>query len=343
MLQLRKIVFYLFVLAYCVSCPVIIFYALGYILKPGAEHGIVKAGLIYLSTSPPGATVYVENKRFAEKTPAQIRGLLPGDYHLTVYLKNYKLWTQTVSIQPEKAVTFDKILLLPSQWHGKKILEGKFDDLVPVQSPRYLILAKGSAPEDLLFYDLKDKTLLSKDVRAYDLFGKKIYTVNDDIGLQKKIFPKGKFIFFGRQGEILSNKPFFRVGGERVNGAQFDAETQKMLVWRDDKLGVSDLSFGPATEIQWVAEKAGKISQAFWVHGGSHILFRDGNQVYLLELADGGMEPEECFQVQRGSAIFYSEKTGKIYYLEKGTGQFCVTDFVRKNETPASKQDLSEV
>src|SRR3989344_2619629 len=114
----RKILFYVFLAGYLVACPVIVLYSLGYILTPGAGNGVAKAGLIDVSTLPPGATVYLGNKRYTQKTPAVISGLLPGQYRVTVYLKGYALWSREVSVQAEQAAVFDHILLLPKQWRA---------------------------------------------------------------------------------------------------------------------------------------------------------------------------------------------------------------------------------
>ena len=331
MLRLRKILFYIFVLIYCLTCPVTILYALGYILKPGAERGIVKAGLIYLSTSPPGATVYVENRRFSEKTPTLIRGLLPGNYRVTVFLKNYRLWTREVSIEAEKAATFDKILLLPNVWTRETLLNEEFEDLIPVRSQRYLLLSKGDSPQDLLFYDLKEKEALAREICPHSLFDKKLYTVNEETDFEKKIFPREKFLFVGRRGEIFSDKIPFRLAGERVTGAEFGSQTQEILVWREDRLGVLDVSAGREDKVRWLVTGARKMGQAFWVHGESHILFRDADKLCLLPLLPGA-EAQECFEVKAKSSIAYAEKSGSIFYLEKNSGKFCVTAFSGKKD-----------
>ncbi len=460
MLLLRKILFYLFVLVYCVSCPILVLYALGYILRPGIEHGITKAGLIYLSTLPSGAAVRVENKRFAEKTPTTLRGLLPGDYRVAVSLKGYRPWTRTIAVQVEKASVFDKILLLPKEPRYEKLSAEEFDDLIPTRSSRFLLLTKGPLLEDLFFYDLKNETLspvipgnfsfkgarlvsyssaeegenllvhaqfglwwgeekffwispahktkirdvthlfheklqlvdwdnqrpeqlfaltdgvlshldtvsgavypkFLEKVRAVGLSDKKLYVVDENSGFQKmdlagksrekleegpswtkaffsdkdifkiKILPKDKALFIGRRGRILSSEPPYLLADEGIVGVESDLQSRRVLFWSDDKLGVLDFSDEAENTIRWLIDKGKKITQAFWVYEGSHVLFRDGNKVYLLELA-AGMAPqlEECLEVKRGSSILYVEKPGKIYYLEKNTGKLCVTEFARKN------------
>jgi len=463
MLRLRKIFFYLFFLLYCLLCPVTILYALGYILTPGAEHGLTKAGLVYLSTSPDGASVFVENKRFSEKTPTMIRGLLPGNYRLGVSMKGYRSWTRTVAIEPEKAVTFDKLILLPKSWPRTELPEGEFEDLAPMKNSRFLLLFKGPALEDLFFYDTKEKTLLpavsadfsfktarltaylleedgenilvraqmglwgeekffwieplarkgkvkdvttlfrdkprfvdwdrrrpgqffafrggvlsrldmstgdvyagfANDIVAYGLSDKKLFFAGKDSGFVKTDF-EGKsrddlkadpvwmkallseqdtfkikvigrrFLFVGERGEILSSEPPFRLAGEGVRDMEPDEDQRRILLRTDDRIGFLDFTPQPETPADYAAARwwkfqGKKIRQIFWAYDGSHVLFLDEDEVCLVDLADGmGAEPEKCFEVKHGSSIFYSERTGKIYFLEKNSGRFCVTDLLPK-------------
>ena len=470
MFLLRRVLFYLFVFIYCVSCPLIVWYALGYILKPGTEHGIAKTGLIYLSTLPSGAMVHVENKRFSEKTPTMIRGLLPADYRVVVSLKGYRPWARTVSVQAEKATVFDKILLLPREPRREKLSDEEFADLIPIESKRFLLLAKGPLLEDLFFYDLENRTLspvtphgfsfgdarlvsyslvegsenvlvhaqfglwwgeekffwilpsrkikirdvthlfrekpqlvdwdsrrptqlfawtngvlsrldlfsgaiypkFMENVRAYGVSERKLYVVDEDSGFQKmdmdgknsqlleesaswaktflidkdvykiKILPKDHALFLSRGGQLLSDEPPYRLANEGVTGLEADPQSQKILVWGHNKLGIYDFSdesqgdkdFSESAEgVRWIIDKGKKIAQAFWAYDQSHVLFRDDSKVYLLELVENAVpEFREYLEVKKGSSVVYMEKSGKVYYLEKTTGQLYLDELVPKAE-----------
>ncbi len=92
----------------------IVLYSLGYILRPGTVGELAKAGSIYLSSQPSGAIVYVNKRRFAEKTPATVQGLLPGTYKVKVVLKGYQPWEGIVPVRAEEASVFDDIVLYPN-------------------------------------------------------------------------------------------------------------------------------------------------------------------------------------------------------------------------------------
>ena len=119
MRRVRNVVFLLFVAVYLVSCPLILLQAFGYSLAPGMEEGIVKTGLVYLDTTPPGATVYVGRRRYTGTTPTILRGLRPGAYDLRLGLPGYQTWARTVSVEAEKSTVLDRILLLPVEWRRR--------------------------------------------------------------------------------------------------------------------------------------------------------------------------------------------------------------------------------
>lgn len=171
MLLIRRIFFYLFILAYLIYCPVLIFYALGYIVRPGENQAIVKSGLVYLSTAPSGATVYLGNRKYFRKTPTVLNDLIPGTYEVKLTRKKYKPWTKTVPVEAGKATVLERILLLPNQWKAEKLISEPFGDLIPIPGSRFLILAKGERAEDLFIYDRKLDEL-QKLFPVYSPFGK---------------------------------------------------------------------------------------------------------------------------------------------------------------------------
>ncbi len=452
MAQFRKILFYIFVGIYFVFCPLTILYALGYIFQPGSEQGLVKTGIIYISTAPPGATVYLGNRRFTRKTPAVLRDLLPNDYSVSVYLKHHKLWTQTVPVEGEKATVLERILLLPDESKPERLIQGPFDDLIPLGDNPVFLLSEGKTLGDIFVCDwaarkfwplvsetspYRDARILSQTsvsessrlffivqdgeekkflwvepdakgsvvtnlthlfseepanvqwdpakenhlfsfqdgrlhwvdvnsktgeqkwfegIRGYGLHEKMIYALKPDgtfvrmnhngtdeevllndpvLGhslfggegfFDVKVFSKDIILFLGEGGELLANRLPYRFARSGIKGLQFDPKQQKVLIWGEERIGVLDFSkeergdekmFERGPELFWVFKKGVKIEQAFWVYEGSHILFRDEDMVYLLELETYG-KPHlyELTRVRKKSSIFYAEDSGKLYYLD---------------------------
>src|SRR3990167_2552070 len=152
----RRIVFYAFVLLYLVLCPVTVFSTLGYVFIPGAEQQIVKTGLIYLASTPPGATVYVGKRRFIHRTPTILRGLRPGAYDIRLVLKAHEPWARTVPVEAEKAAVLEHVLLLPKPLRFVEIVPGPFEDLLPV-TEEILLLQRGPLLGDMTVYEPRAK------------------------------------------------------------------------------------------------------------------------------------------------------------------------------------------
>ncbi|MCF7908627.1 MAG: PEGA domain-containing protein [Candidatus Omnitrophica bacterium] len=159
MLYLRKTLLFSFIAAYLILCPLLLLYSFGRIMRPGGEGDL--AGLIFLSSSPPGATIHVEGRRFTEKTPAALSGMLPGSYDVTLSLKNYKPWHYKITALPKLASVFDKILLIPQRWVTRELSSDSFQKLIPLSGSRFFILAKGPKLRDYYSFDSKSEALTS--------------------------------------------------------------------------------------------------------------------------------------------------------------------------------------
>ena len=467
MLILRKIVFYLFVAAYLTFCPLMILYSLGYTFKPGAEQQIVKGGLIYLSTAPPGASVYLGNRRYTKRTPAILPDLLPGDYPVKISLKKYRPWSATLPVEAGKATVLERILLLAAEKKPEELLKTSFQQIIPTLGNRFFPLQRGSYAGDLVIYDWKEDSvspllpvlfaprgskilaldwvhesssfLLHLDsgvgeqflwvtprgrevqvkeltslfpeepehikwdpeekkylfsfqngylnrvdtvskkadqmwldqVRGFGLFGKRLYVLRTDYVVeqvdfegrkekvllgdpvlgkslfgekgfyQAKVFSENLILFLGPNGELLGNRLPYRFVEEGVLGLEFHSRSKRLLIWRKDALGVLDFSkereergtFESGPRMVWVFKQGEKIEQAFWVYEGSHILFRDRNKVFLLEL-ETYEKPHlyDLLEVKNESSIVYLEDSGKLYYLDRKTERLSAMEVLPRRE-----------
>ncbi len=158
MQMLRKVLFYVFVLLYFILCPLTMLYGLGYLFDPKEEKGLVKTGLVYLSSEPPGATVYIGGKKVADKTPTVLRDLVPGQYAVTLSLAGHEDWSRTLSVGPAKATVIEHVLLFPEALKVEKLSEQGYQDLLPVTGDHFFLLVKGETLKDLLVYDWKDES-----------------------------------------------------------------------------------------------------------------------------------------------------------------------------------------
>ena len=154
----RKILFYFFLIIYLVICPLVVLYALGYLFYP-LKKGITQTGVLYVSSEPAGASIYLGKSRYTQNTPTAIPELLPGKYSLRLGSKGYKPWLRTVTIDPGEATVFERVLLIPKKWEAKELFPGSFEQIFALGAKDYLILNKGQILGDYLAYDLRRKII----------------------------------------------------------------------------------------------------------------------------------------------------------------------------------------
>lgn len=158
MLFLRKALFYLFLLLYLCLCPLTLLYAMGYLFKPGTGHGIMKTGLIAVSSAPPGATVYVENRRYTKRTPTMLRDLLPGEYAVRLVLNDHRPWSQIVPVRDGQSTVLAHVLLLPQRLPFRLRLPHSCKQLWPLPETHVFLAATGPTLGDVVVYDMKEHT-----------------------------------------------------------------------------------------------------------------------------------------------------------------------------------------
>jgi len=451
----RKIIFYLFFAVYLILCPLVIFYAFGYILTPKVEEGFARTGLIHFETLPSDASILIADKRFTEKTPTTIRNLLAGRYDVKISLPGRRPWTRKIEVEPGKAANFSNILLIPQKFRPQALINKSFEGLWPVPETRFLLLKSSEHAGDLRVFDWKNEvsrlvlpkpspfataklvkvftakespfillqvkdpegmkflgchldkdkpemrdlsslftsgepaevlweggqpgylfalygqslsrldlekmTVLSgflQKIRGFGIFKGKVYALSgssivrlnfnaqqgDETLVEKGVFLENLFrndekfkidfisnntiCLSGEKGEFFSNVLPYRFINEGMKGYQADPDGQKVVLWQEQRIGVLDFEkperkkefFERGPEIEWVFEKGDDIRSAYFVCDSSYVLFCDGNEVFLVRIKERGGAAEKLFKAREDSVIFYSEKTGKLYYLEPSRG-----------------------
>ena len=151
MTRLRKITFFIFVIIYLAVVPLVILNALG-IVKQKHDTSFQKTGLIYISTIPSGAVVYIDKKRFTEKTPTIIRSLDPGIYSIKLLFKNYHPWQKRLVVKKEIATTAENVFLVPIRWKNHALSDDSYENLIPIPQYPAILLTKGKFLKDVFSY-----------------------------------------------------------------------------------------------------------------------------------------------------------------------------------------------
>ena len=383
MQSLRKIFFYIFVAIYFTICPLLILRMLGFIYNP-PTHQFVKTGIIYVSSNPPGADVFINDQRTPERTPTVIRDLLPNNYTIRLELKGYKSWQNTIPLVARKATAIENILLIPNQWTIKPISSRPIEKMLSIGEGNTLLLWNEQTIKSLHLLKLNkisnDETLLSADNPAVspvfpqetvynnaeimrfftvekspffilhimsderqkylwvDVRDKQVHLedlsdlipqdpvklwweANDDKNIYvylndrvNRIDIKAKAIYPDiAQNSIPLPKETLKVEAN-IKGKALDENSGVWLEFTDKAIGLWDKN---SKSLQWIYQQGRSIEQAFWANNGSAILFRDGNDIFLLD-KESFTQPkvQKITRCRANSSIFYTEKTGKLYYID---------------------------
>ena len=256
---LRRVVFYLLVAVYLVVCPLTISYVLGYLFKPGAAHGIVKSGLIYLSSAPPDASVYIGKSRYTRRTPTVLHGLLPGEYPIRLALKGYRAWSRTVPVEAGKATVLERVLLLPNALKRDLLLAQPCEGLIPMPGTDLFLLVTGRRMQDLVVYDWKaqkSRWLLSRESPFRDLRVAAVTTVRDSHTLIVRVLSKAgdRFLWCEMKREEATCEDVTGLLPEAPQRVEWDPrERTRLVTQQQGHLSQVDLA-------QWVARPR-------WVEG----------------------------------------------------------------------------
>lgn len=211
--------------------------------------------------------------------------------------------------------------------------------------PNYLRSIRGMGLLEKKLYVLSEKRLESMDYEKND-----VETILDDPGIISSVFGgSGYFriipftdnliLFEGKKGELLANRLPYRFINEGVKGIDLDMDEKKALVWQEDRIAILDFSseitgnvlFEKGPELDWVFSDGKGIGKASWVHNGSHILFSQKNDVFLLEL-EGYVKPHptHVLRIKEKSSFVYCEETGLLYCLEPLKGRLISVEIVKQ-------------
>jgi hypothetical protein len=219
--------------------------------------------------------------------------------------------------------------------------------------PEYVTGVKGYGLFGGEVYVLKE----NNTIVAVDGSGKVTRKLLDDPAVGLSVFgQKGTFditvldqdlmVFIGERGELLANKLPYRFVASGVRGVKYYHSSNQLLIWQKGRIGVLDFSkeetgnigFERGPKLVWIYTEGKDIQQCFWTYKASHILFRDGSKIYLLAIESyGEFVLEEVFKIKQGTSVYYSENTGKMYFLDLPQGMLRSVEIVPKKgliETP---------
>lgn len=299
LLWLRKILFYILLALYCILTPYTIMAGMGYVLQPSSGDGelLQKTGVLAVESDPSAATVWVNGKKFSNKTPALISELFPGTYEIRLEKKGYQPWQKKARIAVQKATRLMPVILLPQHPRQEIVSSKKFAALLPYSGDFKIFTLQNESLRSLTKIDL----LFGKETRiAKRIPGAAAMKVLDIISI-----PESAIMLFvlERQGRKhfllydLSREKMLRILSPDLDPGKSILQWQPkkpdtLYIFKDHQLQGMDLR--------------NPLQPAFLISGVRGMGVEKKRLYYLkedLELWESGRKGEEPFSLSQKHAI----------------------------------------
>jgi hypothetical protein len=343
MLWLRKIIFYIFAIIYLILCPLIVARMLGFVINP-LTHRLVKTGLVYVSTIPPDATVFIDGRLAHQTTPTVLRDLTPGQHFIRLELAGYNDWERNIPIVGKKATVLANTLLIPEKWPIKEVSKQKYQNIT-IAGDDILIATNPELKDIDIFHTTQGITENFEEESTYDktpLFSENsIYAAGEltrlfhapqspFILLEATIKDKDKFLWIN----VNENPPLiedvsdlFAQIPSRVIWDNADSNNifafyptyiyriniKNKAIFLQDAAGLpQNLTQQPSSDIP---------QETFLINDKNDLLTRKGSRIRLY--------PKESFNTPQvydiarsrpSTNMYFEEKNGELFYLDDNTG-----------------------
>ena len=191
-----------------IAALVLLYQAYGFGI--GKNGQVIQNGLVFFSSQPNPAKIYINGKLNANQTNARFT-LPAGIYHVQLERTGYRPWQRTIEVEGGDVQHYDYPLLIPKQLTSKKLASFTSVPGLATQSPdkRWLLVEKPGSVNSFSLYDLKNPTqaptnitlpagLLSKATTKQSLQLDEWADDNKHVVLQHNYDGKHEFILLDR-------------------------------------------------------------------------------------------------------------------------------------------------
>lgn len=140
-----------------IATLILLYQAYGFGL--GKNGTVIQNGLVFFSSQPQPAKIYLNGKLNNNQTNARI-ALPSGIYHVQLKRDGYRAWQRTIEVEGGDVQHFDYPLLVPNKLTSKKLQTYASPPGLATQSPdkRWLVTEKPGSITDFSVQDLKNPT-----------------------------------------------------------------------------------------------------------------------------------------------------------------------------------------
>lgn len=148
------------VIGLAVLLATIVLWHLAYGYGLDREGRLIQNGLVFVSTQPEGADIYLDGERHKDRTNARLN-LPAGQYVLELARDGYRTWKRALVVEGGKVVRYDYPLLFPADLRSVATKQYSEAPTFSAQSPdrRWLMVAAGGNRFDVLDTNSRELTV----------------------------------------------------------------------------------------------------------------------------------------------------------------------------------------
>lgn len=109
----RRLVFLAFLGLFLISAPLVVLYTAGYRFNP-QKMGLVKTGLLAVSSEPKSATVFIDGVDTEQKTNLILKNVMPGEHLIRLEKEGYWPWEKKLEVRENETTFIQKAELFLS-------------------------------------------------------------------------------------------------------------------------------------------------------------------------------------------------------------------------------------
>ncbi len=144
-------------LAIGIATLILLYWSYGY--NVDRKGDVTQSGLLFVSSQPSGATVYLSNNQYTSKTNTRVV-TAAGRYTLKISKAGYRTWQRPVVVAGGDVQHFDYPFLFPTTLATKSVASFDVEPSFMAQSPdnRWLLIDEPAKSGSFTMYDLKNPT-----------------------------------------------------------------------------------------------------------------------------------------------------------------------------------------
>lgn len=328
-IALRRILYVTFALVFFLLAPALVLYTAGY-RYDWSRRKILLTGSLVVKTFPSDASVFLNNKQVAKKTPLRENNLLPNAYAVSARKPGYQPWDKKLEIYPGQTTFVENIILWPENAQRITLVKGTISIFTVSKDESKIIYQEKNAVKLLNMLNKKISDLIILPTAAVAAF-----TWSDNG--QKMLVAQGDnywVVDFAEQAKVTALSTLI---APPFNRPTFYPESSDLIMYiKNSRLFSFNLVTKKNKKI--VSEK---IVDYLW-HQGNWFYVTQGTPTYLTFTSPSTKENKPpLFQLPPSSsyrfiavinnyALIYQPETTTLYLFNLDPSQFNNTSYIIK-------------